>query len=81
VPDLPEVPKPGPKWRQNEGYPSGKIPKGTRGKRVQVVMANGQMGKESGVSTAPPGWAADGKGGCRWTLAGSPFDIAWFLVL
>lgn len=74
---LPEIEQPGPKWRKNDG----KQPRGTRGKRVRVVLTNGIASVDSIAPGAAAGWAADGKGGCRWTLTGHPFDIAWFLVL
>lgn len=57
------------------------------GKRVRVVLA-----KDRAMMTEPkydsewnpmskPGWAADGKGGCRWSKTGSPFDIALYEVI
>ena len=54
--------------KPNLGY----CPAEAAGKRVRVVLANGQTPKES--------WPADGKSGCRWTLTGHPFDIAEYEV-
>lgn len=60
----------------------GHLPDKARGKRVLVQLANGRIcGEEPVHSAAPRGWAADGKGGCRWTIRKSPFDIAGFKVL
>lgn len=58
----------------------GKCPAAARGKRVRVILADGREGKTDGGSQVPPGWAADGKGGCRWTIEGGPFDIAFYKV-
>ncbi len=52
------------KWRPNE---AGKQPPRTSGKRVKVRLRNGME--------PPSAWPADGKGGCRWSLPGGPFDI------
>lgn len=65
---------PGPGWERNPG----RLPDHARGKRVGVIMANGNEAKAEGVATAPPGWSADR---ARWTRRGEPFDIEWFKVL
>ena len=59
----------------------GALPNEARGKRVRVIMAHGREGSYDNNPMSPPGWAADGKGGCRWTLTGSDSDIAFYLVL
>lgn len=66
-----------PGFRRNLGH----LPDAAAGKRVEVVLATGAYGRCDGGSTAPPGWAADGRGACRWTLTGSPFDIDQYRVL
>lgn len=58
----------------------GFLPRVAIGKRVRVLLANGARNREPDPS-APPGWAADGKGGCRWTLTGRPHDIKEFEVI
>jgi hypothetical protein len=59
---------PGPGWKANPG--SRDRPKGTGGKKVDVVLAGGIMRS---------GWpASGGRPETRWTLIGSPFDIAWY---
>ena len=69
-----EVPCPGPGWKKNPG----KQPRSTRGKRVRVALENGNIAKEEGTTTAPPGWSADK---ARWERQGFDFDIAWYLLL
>lgn len=64
-------------WIENPGI----CPEEARGKRVEVQLRTGKIGKTDGASGTPHGWAADGKGGCRWTLSGSPFDIVRYRVL
>ena len=59
----------------------GHLPEEAIGKRVRVVMAHGRPGKADDNPMSPPGWAADGRGGCRWTLSGSRFDIAEYEVI
>jgi hypothetical protein len=49
----------------------GEIPRRARGKRVHVRLRNGYNTREH----EPNGWAADGPGGCRWSLQNDPFDI------
>ena len=44
-------------------------------------LAQGGMGKCDDNPMSPPGWAADGRGGCRWTLTGSDHDIAEYAVI
>lgn len=60
----------------------GRCPIEAEGKRVIVKLANGRVcGREPVSSTTPLGWAANGQGACRWTITGSPFDIANYQVL
>jgi hypothetical protein len=62
----------------NPGY----CPDRAKGKRVIVKLANGLIcGRNPVSATTPPGWAADGPQGCRWSIAGHPFDIANYEVL
>lgn len=70
------VPCPGPGWEENPGHQ----PEHTRGKRVEVVLRNGDLAKAEGGITRPPGWAADT---ARWSISRPwfGFDIAWFRVL
>lgn len=68
------VPCPGKGWEPNPG----RQPEHTRGKRIAVVLANGEEAKPEGTPTAPPGWGADKS---RWSRTRSPFDIEWFRVL
>lgn len=56
--------------KPNPGY----CPREAIGKRVRVTLANG-------IVVVSPGWPADGKGACRWTLLGRPHDIAEFEVI
>lgn len=58
----------------------GFCPREAIGKRVRVQLADGTVNRDVDPS-APPGWAADGKGGCRWSLTGRPHDIAQFEVI
>ena len=51
----------------------GHCPPEAQGKRVNVILRNGERGKSS--------WAADGRSGCRWTLGGDPFDIIQYEVV
>lgn len=46
----------------------GKIPPEAVDKRVHVVLYGGYATKER----EPTGWAADGKGGCHWTIRNPP---------
>lgn len=59
----------------------GHCPVAAMGKRVRVQLANGALGKTDDNPMSPPGWKADGQGGCRWTITGSPFDIAYYEVI
>ena len=63
--------------RPNAGY----LPLEAEGKRVRVVLANGREGATDDNPMSPPGWAADGKGGCRWSRTGQAFDIAQYEVI
>jgi hypothetical protein len=69
-----------PKWKENKG----ELPRGARGKRVRVKLR--WSGEEpfynSDVTSAiPPGWPADGKGGCRWSLDGGDYDITHYVIM
>ena len=57
----------------------GELPPEAIGKRVRVVLACGLRPVDD--PAMPPGWAADGRGGCRWSLTGHPSDIARFEVI
>lgn len=52
----------------------GHLPPEAAGKRVRVRLRNG-------VVTKPEGWAADGRGECRWSLTGHDFDIVAYEVV
>lgn len=73
---IPWPDSPGPDWQKNEG----EQPEASKGKRVAVVLMNGEIGKPEGTPTAPPGWAADR---ARWSISRPrfPFDIAWYRIL
>lgn len=68
---------PGPDWKKNPG----RCPDGAKGKRVRVWLVAGREGTYDANPMSPPGWAADGKGGCSWKIDGSPFNIAFYQVL
>ncbi len=51
----------------------GFCPPEATGKRVRVRLANGDRPRSD--------WAADGRGGCRWSLTGDAHDIAAFEVV
>lgn len=57
----------------------GHCPEEATGKRVRVRLADGTLARD--VPGSAPGWAADGRGGCRWERTGSPFDIAEYEVI
>jgi hypothetical protein len=59
----------------------GHLPQEAIGKRVRVLLANGELGRNDDNPMSPAGWPADGKNGCRWEIAGLPFDIAEYEVL
>ncbi|QIG80078.1 hypothetical protein [Stakelama tenebrarum] len=59
----------------------GHLPAEAIGRRVRVRLANGRIGRSDAGASSPPGWAADGRGGCRWTRTGSDFDIAEYEVI
>lgn len=59
----------------------GHLPPEAIGRRVRVRLANGELGRTDDNPMSPPGWAADGRGGCRWDLAGRPHDIAEYEVI
>lgn len=61
---------PGEGWKENPGSTS--TPKGTKGKKVDVYLFNRHLGLK---------WPADsGRPATRWTIIGSPVDIAWYRV-
>jgi hypothetical protein len=64
-------------WQRNPGF----LPNEAVGKRVSVRLANGRLGRTDDNPMSPPGWAADGPSGCRWSRTGGAFDIAEFEVL
>jgi hypothetical protein len=65
-------------WRENHG----RMPGLAAGKRIVVELRNGSICGEQPVgSGSPAGWPADGKGGCRWSLEGSDFDIVRYRIL
>jgi hypothetical protein len=71
--DLPQ--RPGPEWQRNCGHrPSDNL------KRIRVLLRRGDEPQYADELNpmAPPGWAADTT---RWSLTGSPFDVAWYLPL
>lgn len=75
----PTIEAPGPGWNRNPGH----CPEEAKGKRVRVVLAHGREPAYDENPMSPPGWAADGKGGCDWRRRsrGYPFNIEWYLVL
>jgi len=54
--------------RPNPGF----CPTEAYGKRIRVWLANRWIGED---------WPADGRAGCRWTLTGCIFDIAFYEVM
>lgn len=52
----------------------GHMPAHAAGRRVIVRLRNGSV-------CAPPGWPADGRWGCRWSLTGAPHDIIAYRVI
>jgi hypothetical protein len=54
------------------------LPEEAQGKRVIVELAGGQVHGEKPAGDAGAGWAADGRGGLRWSLTGDPHDVAWW---
>jgi hypothetical protein len=63
--------------RSNPGF----CPEEARGKRVWARLAHGGIGAADNRSDTPPGWAADGRNGCRWVKVGGPFDIEEYEVI
>jgi len=58
-----------PGFKPNPGH----CPEEARGKRVRVILNDGEEAKTS--------WPADGKGGCRWAREPRyPFAIAGYRV-
>lgn len=45
--------------------------------RVHVVLRCGYDTRRK----EPQGWPATGRGACRWTLTGHPFDIEFYEVI
>jgi len=64
-------------WLPNPGH----LPTEAIGKRVRVRFPDGREGRCDDNPMSPPGWAADGRGGCRWSLTGRPHDIAEYEVI
>lgn len=68
-------------WKPNPGQ----LPPGARGKRVRVKLRG--TGREPVYDDhwnpmSPPGWAADGRGGCNWALDDAyPFSIIEYAVI
>lgn len=70
----------GKNWKANPG----KLPRGAKGKRVRVVLERDRetMTEPTYNPMSPPGWAADGKGGCNWSIRKDwPFNIAFYQVI
>lgn len=65
------------RMKPNPGY----CPAEAAGKRVRLWLAHGGIAACDDNPMSPPGWAADGRGGCRWTLTGAPHDIAFYEVI
>lgn len=66
-------------WKLNS---TGEVPRGAKGKRVRVILlGTGEEPRYDDNPMSPMGWAADGKGGCRWTSTGDPFDITHYKIL
>jgi hypothetical protein len=59
----------------------GHVPHDAIGKRVRVRLENGRIGATDDNPMSPPGWAADGKGGCDWHTRDHPFAIAEYEVI
>lgn len=62
----------------------GRCPKEAAGKRVLVILRYSMAEPKYANETRPdlsPGWAADERGACRWTLRNDPFDIIGYRVL
>lgn len=59
----------------------GHCPDDAIGKRVRVRLAHGGIGAVDNSPITAPGWAAEGRGGCRWSLTGDRFDIAEYEVV
>lgn len=57
----------------------GHLPPEAKGKRVHVLLFNGMHSKDK----SPQGWAADDRGGCRWSIHNPPsdFDIRGYEVI
>lgn len=56
--------------KRNPGF----CPAEARDKRVTGTLRNGDR-------FGLPGWPADGRTGCRWSLTGHPHDIEFYEVL
>jgi len=68
----------------------GTVPADAVGKRVRVILRNPQDEgpreppyADANTQAVPTGWAADGRGGCRWGIGRKhdDFDILAYLVL
>lgn len=75
------------KWEPPEGFTLnlGEMPPEAAGKRVRVILRNSKAEPQYANETRPdlaPGWAADGRHGCRWSInKRSPFDIVAYRIL
>lgn len=60
----------------------GRCPDEAIDKRVEVILANGShIDPNVNGPGYPNGWAASGKGRCRWSLTNQPWDIEFYRVL
>lgn len=61
-------------WRPNPG----RCPADAKGKRVNVRLRNGSIGRCDDNPMSPAGWAADT---CSWVLDEHPFAIVEYEVV
>lgn len=66
-----------PAFARNPGW----CPEGVNGKRVEVALMTGDLGRCDDNPMSPPGWAADGRGGACCALDGGIFNIDQYRVL
>jgi hypothetical protein len=62
----------------------GKCPKAAEGKRVRVILRHSMEEppySDANTQAVPGGWAADGRGGCRWSIINSPWDILFYRIM
>lgn len=64
---------------------AGRCPPSAVGKRVRVILRcrfpEEPVYSDANTQAVPGGWAADGRGGCRWTLTDSLWDIVAYRVM